>query len=236
MSKDSYTCSKCRDMLFILVNDEAVPCECREIKIAKDLLEKSGISSAFRAKTFENFNYELDNRLLKAYTISVNYTNNFIKNNLEQKRKAHLNMSSIIFMGQVGSGKTHLSMAIANSLLNKGISVIYMPFRDIITQIKQNLLDQDYYQKILSKYKNAKVLLIDDLFKGNITKSDINIMFEIINYRYLNNLPMIISTEYNINSLLNIDEAIGSRILELSRGYVVELTGKKLNYRIYKGM
>ena len=39
---------------------------------------------------------------------------------------------SIIFVGQVGSGKTHLSMAIANSLMEKGVGVLYMPYRDNI--------------------------------------------------------------------------------------------------------
>ncbi len=54
--------------------------------------------------------------------------------------------NSILFIGQVGSGKTHLSMAIANELMNKGISVIYMPFRDTITTIKQNIMDAKWYQ------------------------------------------------------------------------------------------
>lgn len=233
MSNSSYKCNKCKDMLFIIRNDEAIPCECRAIRIAEEILQKSGISEEFRKKTFDNFNYGLDNQILKGYTTAISYSDNMIKNLSKQNKRASIKESSIIFMGQVGSGKTHLSMAIANKLLILGISVIYMPFRDIITQIKQNMLDESYYQKQLNRYKNAKVLLIDDLFKGNISKSDINIMFEIINHRYFNNLPMIISTEYDINSLLNIDEAIGSRILEMSKNYIVELKGQKLNYRLY---
>ena len=85
----------------------------------------------------------------------------------------------------------------------------------------------------MSRYKKCKVLLIDDLFKGNITLSDINIMFEIVNYRYFNNLPMIISTEKGGKELIEIDEAIGSRILEMAKDYNMELKGGKLNYRIY---
>lgn len=91
----------------------------------------------------------------------------------------------------------------------------------------------DEYEKIMIRYKKCKVLLIDDLFKGNITLSDINIMFEIVNYRYFNNLPMIISTEKGGEDLIKIDEAIGSRILEMAKDYNMELKGGKLNYRIY---
>ena len=37
--------------------------------------------------------------------------------------------NSIAFLGQVGSGKTHLSMALAINFLEKGIPVVYMLFR-----------------------------------------------------------------------------------------------------------
>ena len=44
---------------------------------------------------------------------------------------------------------------------------------------------------------------------------------------------MIISTEMFMSDLLKIDEAIGSRILEMCGDYSVELRGSRLNYRIY---
>lgn len=107
-----------------------------------------------------------------------------------------------------------------------------MPYRDIITSLKQNMTDEEYYKRTLNKYQKAEVLLIDDLLKGNITKSDVNIMFELINYRYLNCLPMIISTEFDQRKLLDFDEAIGSRIYEMCKGYVVEIKGQGNNYRL----
>ena len=122
-----------------------------------------------------------------------------------------------MFMGQPGSGKTHLSLSIANVLMDKGVGVVYMGYRDVITQIKQNIMDEVYYNKVMNRYKNAKVLLIDDLFKGSISKSDINIMFELINHRYFNKLPVIVSTELSIENLVNIDEALGSRLIEMSK-------------------
>jgi len=98
-----------------------------------------------------------------------------------------------------------------------------MPYRDVITKIKQNMIDEEYYQKTISKYQLCEVLLIDDLFKGKINESDINIIFEIINYRYLNYLPVIVSSEFSIDRLLAFDEGVGSRIYEMSKDYVVEI-------------
>ncbi len=141
--------------------------------------------------------------------------------------------NSILFCGQVGSGKTHLSVALGLNLLKQKIKVVYMPYRDIITKIKQNMLDQEYYIKTISKYQLCEVLLIDDLFKGKINESDINIVFEIINYRYLNFLPIIVSSEFSIERLLNFDEAVGSRIYEMSKDYVVDIEkDMNNNYRL----
>ena len=119
-----------------------------------------------------------------------------------------------MFCGQVGSGKTHLSVALALNFLKQKIKVVYMPYRDVITKVKQNMIDEEYYSRTISKYKLCEVLLIDDLFKGKINDSDINIMFEIINYRYLNYLPIIASSEFSVDRLLFFDEVIGSRIYE----------------------
>ena len=74
--------------------------------------------------------------------------------------------------------------------------------------------------------------MIDDLLKGKNTEADNNILFEIINYRYLNNLPMVISTEKMQEELLDYDEGTMSRVIEMSRGHMVEIVGREYNYRL----
>jgi len=150
--------------------------------------------------------------------------------------------NSIAFLGQVGSGKTHLSIAIANELMKQNVGVRYMQYREDVMRIKQSVVDDVAYNKEVSKYKNATVLLVDDLFKGAVHKNrmgyeyvneaDLRAMFEIINYRYLKKAPMIISSEYTADQLLDFDEAIGSRIIERCKGHIMELHGMELNYRL----
>lgn len=213
-------------MTFLLLEDgTAKECECRALRIAEEKLKISGVSEEFRQMRFENYEYERNVETIDAYLKAKSYSKEF-----EQIRVARQN--SIMLLGQVGSGKTHLSMAIANKLLDKSIGVVYMSYRDSITKIKQSITDEINYNKEMELYKNAQVLLIDDLFKGNITGADINAMFSIINYRYMKKLPIIVSSEKNINELLAIDEAISSRLIEMSKGYIVELKGEHLNYRL----
>ena len=213
-------------MTFIVVGDVAVPCECRDIRIAEDILKQSGISEEFRKKTFDNFNYSYDIQVIDAYSKATRYYSNF--SNIRDTRR-----NSFLALGQVGSGKTHLSLAIANKLMDDGIGVVYMGYRDVIMRFKQNVMNEEEYNKLMNRYKRAKVLLIDDLFKGSVTKSDVNIIFEIVNFRYFNNLPMIVSSEKDVEELLDIDEAIGSRLVEMGKDYMVVIRGRKLNFRVY---
>ena len=177
--------------------------------------------------TLENFNYKLSQQAIESFTVASKYVNNI--GSIIDTRE-----NSILFCGKVGSGKTHLSMGIANKLMDRGIATIIMPYSQDIIRLKQNRMDKEYYNRLISKYKRAKVLLIDDLFKGSVTDSDKSIIFEIIDYRYFNQKPLIISSEKTCEELLYIDEAIGSRIIEMSNGYIVENKGAKSNYRLLK--
>jgi DNA replication protein DnaC len=224
-----YECSICSDTEFIYdkPTNTSERCSCWKAKQYKQLYESSGIAQALAEKTLKNFITTGKPALvLKAKATVQEFINNFEK------------VTGLAFLGQVGCGKSHLCIALANVLLSKNIGVLYMQYREAITHLKQNMTDEEFYQRELGRYKSAPVLYIDDLYKGalrqgKINESDISILFEIINYRYLNRKPLIISSEYMIDSLLEFDEAVGSRILEMCRGYIIEFEGQNLNYRIH---
>lgn len=223
-------CEKCGGRGWILYKkdgiDYARPCECQEVMKAKSRLDASGISEEFHKKGFKNFNDRNMETLRNARNTAISYCKNFpeIKNT---------NRNSIIFMGQVGSGKTHLSMAICNNLMDfHKVGVIYMPYREEITKIKQSVKDELNYSRAINKFKTCQVLMIDDLLKGKSTEADVNILFEIINYRYLNMLPVIVSTEKTKDELLDFDEGVMSRVLEMTKDYQIEIIGEQYNYRL----
>ena len=90
---------------------------------------------------------------MEGYKRAMDYENEFL--NIENSR-----CNSIMFLGQVGSGKTHLSMAICNELMDRGISVIYMGYRDCLTSIKQNMLDSVYYNKVMNSIRMRGCFLL----------------------------------------------------------------------------
>ena len=66
------------------------------------------------------------------------------------------------------------------------------------------------------------MLYIDDLFKGNVTGADLNLAFQLINARYNDRkLITILSSELTLSEIIEQDEALGGRIYERARGFVL---------------
>lgn len=227
-----YLCPKCNGVGYILFQvgkyEYSKPCECRALKEAKDRLRKSGLANEFKTKTFDTYDTNNDSVLEDAKNTAMRFTQTVMN-------KPVTEAPSLMLCGQVGAGKTHLGTASSVMLIENGIAVIYMGYREEMTALKSRVMDDIAYANGINKFKNAKILFIDDFLKGKITESDLNIVYEIINYRYNNNMPVIISTEKTLEELLEFDEAIGSRLIEMSRGYIVVLKGDRFNYRLYGG-
>ena len=129
-------CEKCGGCGFILKKDDkgrdiAVECECRSKMITDIRLRASGISDAFQKKTLSNFETKGNALLTQAKGIADDYIRTFME--IE-----HTNRNSAMFLGNPGSGKTHLSLAIGNALLNEySVSCLYMPYREEMMKLKQ---------------------------------------------------------------------------------------------------
>ncbi len=126
-----------------------------------------------------------------------------------------------LICGQSGCGKTHLCTAICRERLLAGDTVLYMSWREEIPQLKV-FSDTALRNQQIQKWKEVPVLYMDDVFKtgagsdGRVrpTSADINVTYEILNYRYLNQLDTILSTEFSLEELLQLDEALGGRIVQ----------------------
>lgn len=231
LPKNIYNCEKCKDNLgYVVKRDDVeyyVECECFKNSKPERLFKASQITSEFRGKTFGRWDTAwMEPSVNNAHKCALNYVGAFDK--IRNTRN-----NSVSLLGNSGAGKTHLLMAIANALIDKGVQVFYFPFVEGFNDLKS---DFDNLNNRIDKMQKAEVLFIDDLFKGRKenTQFQIEQMFAVVNYRYMNNLPMLISSEKLVDDLLKIDEALGSRIYEMSKNYTVELVGDNLNYRMRK--
>lgn len=204
-------------------------CPCRKKERIERLLKSSQITAKFQEKRFENFSLEdIPEIVREAYRKAMIYYSKF-----ESIRKTPENW--IFLSGNPGCGKTHLLMSIVNNLVLGGEEVLYFPFVEGFEEIKNDMKKEDLNKARLDKMKSVPVLFIDDLFKppGKPTDYELKQMFNVLNHRYLEKIPTLISSELSISQLVGYDEGFGSRINEMTKDFrVIIKGGKELNYRL----
>ena len=219
--KEEYNCPICRDLLYTF-NDQgqAIPCKCKDKVESLEKLKKCGLEELFMEKTFDN--YRPCNKIqLEARSKVINYCNNFKNEN-----------ASLLITGRPGAGKTHLGAAAMINLIGQNIGCKYELYTTMLTNLKQSVMDEENFIREMSKYKNPRVLFLDDFLKGGATNADLKYIFEIINERYLKKKPFIISTEMSIKQIVSWDEAIGSRLVEMCKGNIIEFGSNVQNHRL----
>lgn len=197
-------------------------CSCRTIRISLQHISESGLGELLTRCTFGTY------QMLEPWQAEA-----------KAKAKAYIGDYTgkwFVACGGVGAGKTHLCTAICGELLNAGKQVRYMRWRDDGIRLKANVNDDETYQSLVEPFKYAEVLYIDDFWKTEKdkapTQGDINLAFELLNYRYNNReLATVISCERPVMSLMDVDEAVGSRIYERSKQSCVTVSGGK-NWRL----
>ena len=148
-----------------------------------------------------NLNYKFDN-------FEVNSNNKKVYQSLKEyseKLANSVERKGLILVGNNGVGKTHLACSIANELIKNGIPIIYGTLINLLAELK-NTYDVDNNiseMKIIKLYEKVDLLIIDDLGKEKPSEWGLEKLFTIINSRYENNLPVIITTNYDQNSLIN---------------------------------
>ncbi len=147
-----------------------------------------------------NLNYKFDN-------FAPNTSNKKVLDNLKnysEKLVKDIEKKGLILIGNNGVGKTHLACSIANKLIENGTPVIYGTLINLLAELR-NSYDTDNNiseMEIIKLYENVDLLIIDDLGKEKPSEWGLEKLFTIVNSRYENNLPVIITTNYNQNSLV----------------------------------
>lgn len=200
------------------------PCDCMVIVRTKRAIEQSGLSGLMDSYTFDAFAPE------KPWQQAIK--------DAAMRYVDQCEGNWLFIGGQVGSGKTHLCTAVVGELLNRGYPARYMLWRDESVRLKAAVNDAESYDAMIRQLKTVRVLYIDDFLKTKPreepTAGDLNLAFEILNYRYNDaNLITVISSERDVNAIIDIDEAIGSRIRQRARNFTLIVgADRSKNYRV----
>lgn len=226
--KDGYSCEICKNKgHFLIIDDNGVElyheCKCKKAREAIKKANRSSLGNVITQYTFSNFETtEAWQKHIKDKAIEFCSDNN----------------SKWFYMGgQSGCGKTHICTAIFAHYIKQGGSVRFMTWQEDAKRLKA-LVNEPEYQKEIDEYKNVDVLYIDDFLKTtrgtDPTAGDLNIAFEIINRRLLNNNAItIISSETPLDGLIDYDEATMSRIYQNAGKFIITIDKDRgKNYRL----
>ena len=155
----------------------------------ENLLGQSGIKKRFRQRTFPNFRTDTPGRK-KNYGIAKEYADNWAYHQAKG--------DGLYIEGTNGTGKTHLAAAIALQLIHEGVPVICKTSSDLLLDIKKSF-DGDGIREsdVLDIYKRVDLLIIDDLGKEQCSDWSMSTLYSILNDRYEDMKPTIVTTNYN---------------------------------------
>ena len=192
-----YDCTLCGDTGYI----NGKLCDCvKKISSGIIISELSG-EMPLESSRFESFNLnyysDIDGtegnprrRMTAILKVCTEYAMNF------DPKKSH----NLLFMGSAGLGKTHLTLAIVSSLVQKGFFPIYGSAENLFAQLeKERFTDQN--RLAYGAMTSCDLLVIDDLGAETSSTFTKSVLYNLINTRLLSGIPTIINTNLSMKEI-----------------------------------
>ena len=202
-----YECDKCRDTGYDGIN----LCSCARKQLILESYKSSGMYKLITTQSFDNFS-------LDVYTSAESKAKMTTIYNRAKQYAADFDPEkspSLFFIGDTGQGKTHISSAIAKCVIDKGFGVVYETAPGMMLRLEKEHFNRgESEQDSSEKYLTSDLLIIDDLGAEYVNRATLSFLYNIINTRILNGLPMIISTNLSASELESrYERRMSSRLL-----------------------
>lgn len=116
----------------------------------------------------------------------------------------------LMLQGGLGCGKTHLAAAIANFAVSIGVPTLFITVPDLLDSLRFSFNDpQASFEERFEHIRSAPLLVMDDFGTQKTSAWGQEKLFQIINYRYINHLPLVVTTNLNDEDF---EERIRSRL------------------------
>jgi DNA replication protein DnaC len=187
---EAAACEKCGGSGFRIVEREGIsgaePCDCVSRGSEADLEAAARIPPHYASASFDNFRAFND-----AYQFVMVKLSAYVREFPAGSKKPGL-----LFIGQTGTGKTHLAVAVLRKLMAKGFQGLFFDYMNLLERIRAgwddlaNAADRDAYQSCL----DADVLLLDDVGSHRVSEFVEDTITGIVTYRCNHNKPLIVTT------------------------------------------
>ena len=130
----------------------------------------------------------------------------------------------LFISGSTGIGKTHICCYAMRKLHENNISFDAADIKYLLEKLYLSLDTYGSHYPILNKWKEKQVIIIDDLGSSKITDWRMEVLLDLIDYRWSNELATLITSNLNMAEIKN---NLGLRLSSrLSAGKIITLNGK----------
>ena len=206
-------CCNCNDYGHI----RHIYCECFKNIVKKITVSEFQKSFHVKLTCFEDFNLNFyskrksEDSKLSDYE-QMKYIFSICEDFANKFPKVHC---GLIMFGKTGIGKTHLSMAIASTIMSKNFTVIYATAQELIRKIAncEFTRNQNSDLNFSSLLFDSDLVIVDDLGTENTSEFTQMALFELINRRTMFRKPIILNSNLTLEEIsTRYDIRIYSRI------------------------
>ena len=202
-----YECELCGDTGYV----DTKMCDCMKRALILAGYESSGLGALIKTQSFDNFSleyYRTDGGnyegVQRAFEILRTFADGFKKDTYRN----HL------LIGGTGLGKTHLSTAVAKTVIERGFDVLYVTATGLLADFEAKRFGNGAEPKHdLDRYMEAELLIIDDLGTEITNQFTLACLYDVINERINRRRSTLISTNLSKKDLESrYSERITSRL------------------------
>lgn len=218
-----YTCPRCNDTGYILT----AMCPCMKELVRLEALRHCGAAANIDTQTFDAFSlhyYADDPGTLAEMKQTLAHARSFAEN-------FHPGRENLLLMGGTGLGKTHLSTAIARTVVERGYDVLYETVSTVFSDFEYDRFRAGRGESARAeRYLTCDLLILDDLGTEFTNSFTVTCLYQIVNTRLAHGLSTVVSTNLTPDELIGrYDERLTSRFLGIYR--VLRFTGRDVRFQ-----
>ena len=164
------------------------------------LKEASMMDKKYREVTFDKYEVREENK--KVFEMAKKYADRF--------QDMYKKNQGLLLYGPVGTGKSFTAACIGNYLLNNAKPVIMTSFVKILQDVWENDREAEY----ITILNSASLLIVDDLGTERETDYALEKVYNIIDSRVRANKPMIITSNLELNDMMECEDIRRKRIYD----------------------